>query len=44
MAIEDHVLRRLDAAEPDQFDIAQLVVLLERPPWPISVGGGGGSA
>ena len=30
VAVEDDVLRRLDAAEPDQRDVAQLVVLLER--------------
>ena len=44
VAVEDDVLRRLDAAEPDQRDVAQLVVLLERAALPSSVGGGGGSA
>ena len=31
VAVEDDVLRRLDAAEPDQRDVAQLVVLREGP-------------
>ena len=44
VAVEDDVLGRLDAAEADQLDVAQLVVLLERAALPISVGGGGGSA
>ena len=41
LAVEDHVLGRLDPAEPDSVDVAQPVVQRERR-LPLSVVGGGG--